>query len=603
MASGREILLKSARISNPWNGVPWEGVKTEDGEVLARCLSANKIPLCALQKKFGAEIVSAHFGRRLPDEIEAAEKMRNEFERVRTAFIDREIRTVLIKSTGLYPAFPYWSSNLDVLVSPGRGDDARKLLHKLGYAELLNTEEPSKFLFRRFGGDGFHYTFHLHETVGWGVPFVDPESIWRFSRPSPEDPEVIIPGAKESLLITLAHWFYEDKELTLWNMFLTAHALRNLDNPVGAAAADAAKFGWKDGFYAALELFDRAWERLFGEPLNAGGSAETDRRSPERRDFTTRLLMNGAIFSSPVPLKIPFWTNKLVYYKKIFTDPSRSVPTRICDWIKTLLWAVRWKLRIRSQRPFLMVMSGCDGSGKTTQTGLLMRVLRTCDLRNKALWFRGGSSSFIAFFIRQAAGIHAGIKKSGRKNAGGKTGGGTEAERVLRRRDALRNPLLRFFYSVLYSLDMAWTFCIKTRIHLAAGRIVVCDRYIGDAVVDFAVSSAGGVNNPPAALKILERLSPSPDMVFVLDVNERDALERKPDEGETSHIRDSREMFMQLAETKSWHVTSADNSVEEIHETMAKQCLETYYKSYKTVINSLLFSNPGQVNPGRWRPH
>ena len=65
---------------------------------------------------------------------------------------------------------------------------------------------------------------------------------------------------------------------------------------------------------------------------------------------------------------------------------------KLGDFVATLQWAARLKLRVRSQPPLLVTLSGCDGSGKTAQAERFKQVLDTCELRSKILWARGASS-------------------------------------------------------------------------------------------------------------------------------------------------------------------------------------------------------------------
>jgi thymidylate kinase len=254
------------------------------------------------------------------------------------------------------------------------------------------------------------------------------------------------------------------------------------------------------------------------------------------------------------------------------------------------LWAVRWKLHVRSQRPLLVSISGCDGSGKTLQAERLERALRTCDLRVKVLWARGASSRFMGAFIR----LGKRLRGDGRSNDALET---SEEQKMESRRRSLQNPMLRFGFSVLYALDIGWVYCVKTRWWLWTGNVVIADRYVYDGLVDFALLSGRPIDRLPLVLRWVRRLSPKPAVRAILDVDPQEALRRKPEEGGTAHLIEARNAFRALADGGSFEIFADDWPPEEINRRLARMSLERFYERYGTVVNWLLWSNPSQLNP------
>jgi hypothetical protein len=309
------------------------------------------------------------------------------------AFAAQRVETMVFKSTGAPPSFHYLSSNLDILVPDGRAPIGRKILAEMGYVELLNVEEPRKFLFRRFTGDGSSFAFHLHEVVGWGVPFLDNRPMWARARAAADDPHILIPGPSEGLLVTLAHWFYEDKALSLGNLLLTANALCSLDEALAEPAAHARRRGWEEGFWGALCIFDEAWKRLYDEPLLSAEQRTELEHAPVRyAELRARLLPLVSYGEHDVPALIPFKANKIAYYRKVMRDSGRPIDRKLGDVMNTLFWAVRWRFHVRSQPALLVTLSGCDGSGKSLQgaaRGRLRRATRVHQVGARVLARRG----------------------------------------------------------------------------------------------------------------------------------------------------------------------------------------------------------------------
>ena len=187
-------------------------------EVL-KILKSNRIPLLMLKDNVNDLLDIIGLQEQPLKEKTKYENWRNEYKEVRKKFLDESIESILFKSTGLPPSFPYSSDNLDVLIKPAYEEKARKILQKLGYIELKNVEESSKFLFRKFKAGKTISAIHLHGQIEWGVPFLDNDFIWNGNyKTATDDPIVTIPSPEAGLLVTLAHTFYEDKEIDLLNL-------------------------------------------------------------------------------------------------------------------------------------------------------------------------------------------------------------------------------------------------------------------------------------------------------------------------------------------------------------------------------------------------
>jgi thymidylate kinase len=161
--------------------------------------------------------------------------------------------------------------------------------------------------------------------------------------------------------------------------------------------------------------------------------------------------------------------------------------------------------------------------------------------------------------------------------------------------------MARRLFSVVYAGELFWTWVVKVRWLLLRGHAVICDRYVADALVDFAVLSATDVASPPAALRVLRALAPRPRVAFLLDVIEGEALARKPEEGSADHLAEARRAFKTLAARSGMTVLPAHLSQEQVYEAVAHETLAPFYLRYRTFINWIYLSNPGQMNPKAWR--
>ncbi|HEX5131982.1 MAG TPA: hypothetical protein VFX92_05805, partial [Candidatus Krumholzibacteria bacterium] len=268
---------------------------------------------------------------------------------------------------------------------------------------------------------------------------------------------------------------------------------------------------------------------------------------------------------------------------------------KLLDVYDTLLWAVRWKLHIRSQPPLLISVSGVDGSGKSLQVERLRQVFDTCDIRVRCVWARGGSSRGIGVAMKAGKRVLKADDDSGDSAAAPPR---TEADRFRQRRQRLRNPFARWAFSVLYAFDLKITYVLKVRFLLMTGKVVICDRYVYDALVDFAQYSGTDAARPPFALNLMRVMVPRPVVAVLLDVDPAEALRRKPEEGDTGHLESARAMFLDMAASHRLTVMPAAADADAVQARLARVALDAFYARYGTLINWLLRSNPEQLNPG-----
>ncbi len=596
-----ELLRAAARLASPDHREDLSRYDSAFLHATATLLERHKVSFMPIAGRYDAELASTPLADFVSRDLARYHTQRDEFERVRARLSTVNVETMVFKATGGVPAFHYLTSNLDVLVPEGQAQTARECLRDLGYVELLNVEEPQKFLFRRFPGGGSSFAFHLHEVVGWGVPFLDNAIVWAHARHAADDPVVVIPGPSEALLITLAHWFYEDKKLSLGNMFLTAHALRSMDCALAEPATHARRRGWEEGFWGALSIFDEAWNRLFGAPFLEGEQRAELARAPARyAAVRARLLPGVRYLENDTPALIPFKASKIAYYRKVMRDTRRSRGRKLLDVVDTLLWAVRWKLHIRSQPSLLISVSGLDGSGKTVQVDRLGRAFEDCDIRVRHVWARGASSRGAGAVMRAGKSV---LGARGEQSDESPSPDGVrdavrgEAARFEERQRRLRNPFARWVFSVVYVVDLKWTYVIKTRFWLMCGYVVICDRYVYDALVDYALFTGTTPSRPPFALNLLRAFVPRPSIAVLLDVDPAEALRRKPEEGGTSHLEAARAMYLEIAQSHRLSVMPAGAPAEDIQRNLALTSLRAFYDRYGTLVNWLLRSNPGQMNP------
>jgi thymidylate kinase len=150
----------------------------------------------------------------------------------------------------------------------------------------------------------------------------------------------------------------------------------------------------------------------------------------------------------------------------------------------------------------LIALSGIDGAGKSTQATAIMQYGQAHALQPVYLWSRGGYTS----------GFNA-VKQLLRRLSGPRLpASGHSAERSR----YLGNPRVQTLWLTIALLDMARVYALQVRWWLVRGRLVLCDRYLWDTLIDFRLAFPQVHVESWLLWKLLVRLAPRPDVALLL---------------------------------------------------------------------------------------
>jgi dTMP kinase len=560
---------------------------------------------------------AALFQRARQAEAEVLAGTRAEYKVVHEALAAQGVSGVLIKSVGLEPSLPFKSDNLDVLYRPQDVERVRTTLCQLGYVELRNVEEPHKYLFRKFHAGRSVSAIHVHAHVGWMTSFLDEERLWQRCRPASDESWVTIPAPEDALLTTLAHWFYEDKRLSLQDLAKCAYCLRqgvDWDEVYRIATWR----GWRDGFDVSLLLCSYQEKALYGQTLVPSSVLEEAwRRTPAWARLVLERYMpraergmgyrsrdsaksaerssgeRGMEYRAETPLPVPFLFSKAFSYAKLWRDPSRSAARRAKDLLVHTAYGTKLRLHIHSQPAMLVTFSGIDGCGKTTQARALQSAFETCLLRADYVWSRGGSARWIALLNRW---IRRQPLSAQTLNAEAK---------VQARRQQFRSPWKRLAWSWLTAGELLLEYTWRVTLPLLRGRVVICDRYLDDALADWSAYFGEATVEKRLAARVLHALTPRPSRAYWLDVPAEVAQSRSAD-GLPSHLLDAQSatykrwadpgspVALRLPSAHALQRLDGSQGWEEISDQVVYAVLSAYFSDYWTLVNWLFWKNPGQ---------
>jgi dTMP kinase len=361
--------------------------------------------------------------------------------------------------------------------------------------------------------------------------------------------------------------------------------------------------GWRDGLNVSLLLCAYQERALYGEtltPLEVLQRAVQELPGWTQRIFRRwlggealadlslgRPVADGAGIKE-MPLRISFAFSKVFFYTKLVRDPTRSVGRRLKDLMVHTANGSKLRLRIHSQPRMLITLSGVDGCGKTTQTEMLQSAFEVCHLRANRVWSRAGSARWLQLFTRWS-------KKRSAMNGALQPAQEAQLDAKIRlRQQRFRSPWMRWGWSWLTTLELLLWYARQVTLPLLLGRVVICDRYVQDALADWAAYFGEPAIERRLAARTLRWLTPRPRLGFWLDVPVEVAQSRSAEPSPASLLEAQSSAYSRLSAL--WGLARLDGSRDraELSDEIVHQVLSAYFSDYRTVINTLFLKNPGQ---------
>jgi thymidylate kinase len=294
-----------------------------------------------------------------------------------------------------------------------------------------------------------------------------------------------------------------------------------------------------------------------------------------------------------MPFPIGFSFSKRLFVQKILADRSEALDDRLRDLLLHFTTGTKLKLGFRSQPGFLIAISGVDGAGKTTQARSLLRALDRCEIRAKYIWSRPGSSLLSSQLVRLVRAFVPGLRHFSRETARQdpmdssrcRNGSGFDPN----------NRLHRAAWLSLVLLDCAIVFGVRVRFNLLTGHVVICDRYLPDALADLASRFRDDMVANHPLLRWIGGICPKPDFPVLLRVDPGRARSRQDGEPRpptTESDRSRARLHEALARSDRIAVLDASRDRESVSDQLVFRSLTRYFAGYWTLLNMVFFANP-----------
>lgn len=226
---------------------------------------------------------------------------------------------------------------------------------------------------------------------------------------------------------------------------------------------------------------------------------------------------------------------------------------------------LKQELKKRTFRyPTLIYLCGIDGAGKTTQINLLKTYLNHAKLKNKYVWLRW--AAFISYPFLAVCRILGYTKWKANPRSDTK----------YPEHHFYKNKAIAKIWTWLFILDIHLHTLFKVKLPLKTGHIILCDRFIIDAIVDLMIETHDYQLYKSFKGKLLLSQIPINSVTVLIDLNEYEAYARKKDIPNISFLTSRRKLYIELAKHLKIPIVKGQRAPADLHKEITEKVLIHY---------------------------
>jgi len=243
----------------------------------------------------------------------------------------------------------------------------------------------------------------------------------------------------------------------------------------------------------------------------------------------------------------------------------------------------------------LICFTGMDGAGKTTLARFLAAEMKRKGVKCNYVYGR-----YKPFLARPALEIGKFLFLHGRNIR--EYEDYSSAKRDAVRRFSLVSSVYQKYLLFDYSLQLLAKIVLPKRL----GRTVVCDRYVYDTVMNDIPREEAEADfcHLRSLIENCFRIAPEPDLVFLIDLPEETAFQRKEDTPSLSYLKERRKVYLEIGKEYKMKRLDGSKDLAELKERVREEVFESKntknssqtMKLLKTIGSPFLPNKPPFVN-------
>ena len=210
----------------------------------------------------------------------------------------------------------------------------------------------------------------------------------------------------------------------------------------------------------------------------------------------------------------------------------------------------------------LICFAGIDGSGKTTLAKELVKMMNERGVHYKYVYGR-----LEPFVLKPFISIGRRIFLRGKDMFEDYTKYSSVKNNAMK-----RHSFLFTVYRYILLFDYFLQLLFKIRVPLMLGKNIVCDRYVYDTVItDLSVDMNYSNTEIKNLIKKCFYIAPKPDLVFLIDLPEEVAFQRKDDTPSIEYLKERRNIYLEVGKEERMMVLDGSRSLDELKGLIRKE--------------------------------
>ncbi len=446
------------------------------------------------------------------------------------------------------------STDVDAVVEDKQIEKARKVLESLGYF-VPHSLYGKDFFVKSKGSDEICYIDLITEKEFKRYHYIFNEGKIRILSNIRKINGLHVPSIEDDLVISILRTI-EKNQIPICTVLHISYLLENCRDI--NYIKNCIKRGWYTPLLHSIYVVNALYKNLFGKEIQSPLISIAKKIHEKSKILGFLAKKETKKIKFPFDSKIFFSFShtyellnakgRIKKFKAIVKIISPSVANRILQLIS-----------FSHKKSTLITLSGIDGTGKSTNATKLVRRFNKMNIPSQyalGLW-----SPKVSYPLMGALYLLKGW----------------------RRKDYHKSKILRKVWNYVVILDYLYIYLFRIKRHLFAGKTVFADKYVYDLI---ATLMRDGLYNERAT-KIMLKLIPQPDLVFIFDIPEEVSDLRKDDTQEwldrlridqdlREYLKIMRENYKKIAKSLDIPIIDATKEWNELHEAIFNKVLVTY---------------------------